>query len=733
MIGFTRSLLAAALTLAAAVASQQLTGSRDTLDESLRWRDVPELNGRLEVALAYDEKRDRIVLFGGFGGAGYSVASEQGETWEWDGSTWRRRATTGPPPRHSAAMAYCPVREKVILFGGTVGVGANTLLGDMWEWDGEDWHELHPLKRPPARYLAAIASDPVRQRVVMFGGVAGAGLWGTEANDTWEWDGADWHRHFPSQAPTPRAWAGMAFVPNSGRITLFGGGVVGNVNNETWEWTGAQWNRVAVSGPAPSARALPGGLATEPISGGALMLAEAAPDTWLWSGTAWLQVGPTQAPMKHRRLSVGPGNRVWSASFIGCCEGETWSWTGIDWSLANRAGTFNTIKSVYDPVRDQQVSVIPSNENQMVTVLRTEAGDRRVATNRSPPFRDRFSLTYHAGLQRVLLYGGGFFSSGQGFNDLWAWDGTSWTEIPTPGPRPPAIGATSVVHDAARDKLVALVLIPFNPGEHWEWDVASGWQKLPISLPQGAKLMDLAFDARRDKLVLVGYATTNHSKLDVWELEPPGWQLKPTAVGPPSGTVAYAPGLGGVVCIISEGASWVWSGGPQWTRLPDLTRAMTGRIYPAGIPTYDAGRRQLWVAGSHTYGPDSWILEARHLSATPYVRPGENLELDLAWPSEARSVALLAFARSQYPGVPLLEEKGLGPRRLPLAADDLLLASLSLGLTTRVDVNGRASWRLRIPTVPALAPLRFHAAVITFGPDGQIRDLSNAVDLEINR
>jgi hypothetical protein len=197
--------------------------------------------------------------------------------------------------------------------------------------------------------------------------------------------------------------------------------------------------------------------------------------------------------------------------------------------------------------------------------------------------------------------------------------------------------------------------------------------------------------------------------------------------------LAYAPGLGGIVCIIPEGVGWVWSGGPQWTRLPDLNRAITGRVYPAGVTTYDAGRRQLWVSGQWTFGPDSWILEPRPLTATPYVRPGENLELDLAWPSEARSFALLALARSKYPGVPLLDEPGIGPRRLPLAADDLLLASLSFGLTGRVDANGCAAWTLPIPTVPALAPLRCHAAVITFGPNGQIRDLSNAVDLEINR
>ena len=61
--------------------------------------------------------------------------------------------------------------------------------------------------------------DSSRGRVVMFGGLVGAGSLNffNEAtqnpnSETWEFDGVRWH--FKSlDGPTPRAWHGMAYDP----------------------------------------------------------------------------------------------------------------------------------------------------------------------------------------------------------------------------------------------------------------------------------------------------------------------------------------------------------------------------------------------------------------------------------------------------------------------------------------------------------------------------------------
>lgn len=83
-------------------------------------------------------------------------------------------------------MAARPVGGGVLLFGGR----ANTILGDTWEWDGASWRAAAPASTPPSRYNHAMACDRLRQRVVLFGGSDGAG----SLRDTWEWDGVTWSR-----------------------------------------------------------------------------------------------------------------------------------------------------------------------------------------------------------------------------------------------------------------------------------------------------------------------------------------------------------------------------------------------------------------------------------------------------------------------------------------------------------------------------------------------------------
>ena len=55
--------------------------------------------------MAYDSKRDRTVLFGGLMNPSLGNVVPPW-TYEWDGSTWSRVATSGPPRRDSAAAVY---------------------------------------------------------------------------------------------------------------------------------------------------------------------------------------------------------------------------------------------------------------------------------------------------------------------------------------------------------------------------------------------------------------------------------------------------------------------------------------------------------------------------------------------------------------------------------------------------------------------------------------------------
>ena len=49
--------------------------------------------------MAYDNLRNRTILFGGFSGGALS------DTWEWDGTAWAKRASTGPAGREAGDRA----------------------------------------------------------------------------------------------------------------------------------------------------------------------------------------------------------------------------------------------------------------------------------------------------------------------------------------------------------------------------------------------------------------------------------------------------------------------------------------------------------------------------------------------------------------------------------------------------------------------------------------------------
>jgi hypothetical protein len=60
------------------------------------------LSARWGHVMAYDPVRDEILLFGGA-----PMRTEMlDDTWEWDGSKWQKLHVSGPTPRAYAAMAF---------------------------------------------------------------------------------------------------------------------------------------------------------------------------------------------------------------------------------------------------------------------------------------------------------------------------------------------------------------------------------------------------------------------------------------------------------------------------------------------------------------------------------------------------------------------------------------------------------------------------------------------------
>jgi hypothetical protein len=208
--------------------------------DGVRWteRNVHTPGARDHHAMAYDEARGNVVLFGGQAWD----RSSPGDTWTWDGSVWTRAdSSTGPGGLYHHAMAYDRRRQRVVLFGG--GNSTRGSSGETWEWDGTRWTRL-TIEGPLPRARHRMAYDAARGVVVLHGGTA-AGAQGFQyLDDTWTFDGARWER-VSEHGPGARCVHAMAFDERRGRIVLYGGSGPTDQLGDTWEWDGARWTRAA--------------------------------------------------------------------------------------------------------------------------------------------------------------------------------------------------------------------------------------------------------------------------------------------------------------------------------------------------------------------------------------------------------------------------------------------------------------------------------------------------------
>lgn len=250
-------------------------------------------------AMVYDRDRSAAVLFGG--------ADERqvlGDLWAWDGKEWRCLATGGPPPRTFPALAYDEARKRLVLFGGNrvlfgIPADTSTFLDDMWMWDGRSWHQIRT-ETPSARSEPAVAYDSHRRRIVLFGGYRGSGESRVRLGDTWEWDGRTWMR-IDSASTEGRFNSSMAYDAKRRVVTRFGGWTPNGRVGDTWAYAGEHWAKVASDGPDGRNHAsavydsrrevvvLFGGHDGERVFG----------DTWEWDGTAWVE-----------RIATAPKRRV---------------------------------------------------------------------------------------------------------------------------------------------------------------------------------------------------------------------------------------------------------------------------------------------------------------------------------------------------------------------------------------------------------------------------------------
>lgn len=194
-------------------------------------------SARYGAAMAYDPVRERVLLIGGV----TARSSVPDDAWEWDGANWLRVPSFGTPFGLDPLLAYDPVGGGILVLGNAIGQG--TL-----RWDGTGWTRVaSQALSPPHRTGAAIAST--RDGVIVFGG---GGLNAPPSNETWHWAGGQWTRRGSVTNPPERSYCQMAYDSVQQRVLMSGGFGGNNRYRDTWEWVDGWWNVLFV-GPAPYA------------------------------------------------------------------------------------------------------------------------------------------------------------------------------------------------------------------------------------------------------------------------------------------------------------------------------------------------------------------------------------------------------------------------------------------------------------------------------------------------
>jgi hypothetical protein len=282
-----------------------------------------------------------VVLFGGVDQA----STLYGDTWEWDGSSWSQKSSTGPAARRGHAMAA--LGGKVLLFGGRT---ATTFFADTWEWDGHTWTDRTPTSGPSPSARAYHCMASMSDRILLYGGhVVGDG--GSEFGfvDTWEWNGTAWTQvGNGASGPNPGARSNAAMASsNNTQPSIFGGfDDVSKTLSDTWNWNvSVGWlSTGGVTALHPPARldhamaATVGILVT--MYGGFDGTSKYLADTWTWNSKQWNQLmvagpGPRAG---HSMAQRGDSHTVLFGGSDGTHSlADTWEWDGAMW--ARRATT----------------------------------------------------------------------------------------------------------------------------------------------------------------------------------------------------------------------------------------------------------------------------------------------------------------------------------------------------------------------------------------------------------
>jgi hypothetical protein len=450
---------------------------------------------RTFARLAFDQNAGVGVLFGGrgaFDGAtGLTHASD--ETWVWNGTRWLQRfPLISPPARSVHSMTFDSARGRVVLFGGrqepTEVEGLPSYLNDTWVWRNEQWTRINTTQAPSVRHYAGMAHDPVRDRVVLFGGAGPApdGKGTQVLHDTWEFDGTTWTQVGAASDP-PVAKPAIAWDAARGEMIMVGN--LGDFSRVMYRYRTQShtWERIT-----------PETMPTCVNEG--LMVYRPSTRTLVWIGG----VCPTDTPTLE----------------------QVFEWDGTDWTKAegNQIARATGQAIAYDSVR--HVTLVYGGATLFAAEPRSTT-----YTYRDQTWRFQFSTTKPAPRSlavfvsdpttgNIWLLGGLNESSSLYLTDFWGYRGGQWYPLRNlEGDPGPVCAAPLAAYDTHRARLV----VACGGSTVHEWDGTS-WKSFADvkKFPSERRFSALVYDETLRKAVLFGGYGTNYRN-DTWTWDGVEW------------------------------------------------------------------------------------------------------------------------------------------------------------------------------------------------------------------
>ena len=480
--------------------------------------------------VVYNPNEDSIYLYGGYC---FSSEGDCESLWRYKEGMWEEiiPQENWPEARSKHAMAYDPVLDQLLLYGGNIDEPEENIT---WVWQSDGWEGFVQADGPGKIKGHAMCYHEASGRIMMFGGEYPSGMM---SSATWVWTGAGWTQESINY-PGGRAYFNLSYDPSREVVVMTGGGSTG-----TYEWDGSTWTYKSATVYPPTRYY--SGLAFDPESGETILFggerssSQRLGDMWSWNGERWREIELPVFPHVRERNSLGYDERNHEMVLFGGMsdlypEGEiwfndTWTWNGSEWSLTqpnHRPTARISARMAYHVGMGKLIMLGGSTESSMTMDMWLWDGEdwELIIPDNCPETRVLFSLAYDSSRDVLVLFGGE--TGYEIFNDIWEFDGHTWIERNPNGDSPPSRFRGAVAYDVNRNKIV--LYGGYEEYDYfvdtWEWDGFSWEQKHPACYPPNRGHYNMIYDLNRKRINLFGGNNSNQLP-DLWEWDGLNWHL----------------------------------------------------------------------------------------------------------------------------------------------------------------------------------------------------------------